>query len=72
VVPGQDLGVSLQSMLNWLGVYGNLRYEKPQEWVWEIGEIEVGTGTLCATTKRSVGSIGVPGRSEATIASKLC
>jgi transposase len=52
VVPGQDLGVRLQAMLSWLGVYGHMSYEKQQEWLWEMGEIEVGTGTLYATTKR--------------------
>jgi transposase len=52
VVPGQDLGVSLQAMLTWLGVYGHLSYEKQQELLWEIAGIEVGLGTLCATTKR--------------------
>lgn len=52
VVAGQDLGVSLQAMLTWLGVYGHLSYEKQQELLWEIAEIEIGLGTLCATTKR--------------------
>jgi transposase len=57
VVAGQDLGVRLQAMLTWLGVYGHLSYEKQQEWLWEIGGIEVGLGTLCATTKRVVEAV---------------
>jgi transposase len=52
VIPGQDLGVSLQAMLVWLGEYGHLSYEKQQEWLWEIGRIKIGIGTLCATTGR--------------------
>lgn len=28
IVPGQDLGVSLQALLVWLGNYGHLSYEK--------------------------------------------
>jgi transposase len=31
IVPGQDLGVSLQALLVWLGNYGHLSYEKQQE-----------------------------------------
>jgi transposase len=52
VVPGQDLGVSLQAMLGWMSHYGHLSYEKQQEWLREIGGIEVGVGTLQATTQR--------------------
>ena len=37
VIAGQDLGVSLQAMLTWLGVYGHLSYEKQQEWLLEMG-----------------------------------
>jgi len=52
VIPGQDLGVSLQAMLSWLSHYGHLSYEKQQEWLWEMGQIRVGLGTLQATTQR--------------------
>jgi len=52
VVPGQDLGVSLQAMLGWMSHYGHLSYSKQQEWLREIGRIEVGIGTLQATTQR--------------------
>lgn len=52
VVAGQDLGVGLQAMLGWMSHYGHLSYEKQQEWLKEIGGIEVGTGTLQATTVR--------------------
>lgn len=49
---GQDLGVRLQGMLVWLGHYGHLSYEKQQEWLREFGKIEVGIGTLAATSQR--------------------
>lgn len=52
VIEGQDLGVSLQAMLGWMSHYGHLSYEKQQEWLREIGGIEVGIGTLQATTAR--------------------
>jgi transposase len=52
VVPGQDLGVGLQAMLGWMSHYGHLSYKKQQEWLKEIGGIDVGIGTLQATTTR--------------------
>lgn len=52
VVVGQDLGAGLQAMLGWMSHYGHLSYKKQQEWLKEIGGIEVGTGTLQATTTR--------------------
>ena len=42
IVPGQDLGVSLQALLVWLGNYGHLSYEKQQELLRELGDIEIG------------------------------
>jgi transposase len=57
VLPGQDLGAGLQGMLVWLGHYGHLSYEKQQEWLKELGRIEVGVGTLCATTKRAATAV---------------
>jgi len=52
LVPGQDLGVSLQALLVWLGNYGHLPYEKQQELLRELGEIDIGVGTLQATNAR--------------------
>ena len=52
IVPGQDLGVSLQALLVWLGNYGHLPYEKQQELLWELGDIDIGVGTLQATNTR--------------------
>jgi transposase len=52
IVPGQDLNINLQALLVWLGNYGHLSYEKQQELVWELGEIEIGTGTLQKTNQR--------------------
>ena len=52
IIPGQDLGVKLQAFLGWLGNYGHLPYEKQQEMLWELGEIEIGLGTLVTTNQR--------------------
>jgi transposase len=52
IIPGQDLGVRLQGFLGWIGNYGHLPYEKQQEMLWELGQIEVGVGTLVATNER--------------------
>jgi transposase len=52
IVPGQDLGVSLQALLVWLGNYGHLSYEKQQKLLREIGNIDIGVGTLQATNTR--------------------
>lgn len=52
IVPGQDLGVSLQAWLVWLGNYGHLSYEKQQELLREMGGIDIGAGTLQTTNQR--------------------
>lgn len=52
MIPGQDLGVRLQAFLGWMGNYGHLAYEKQQEMLWELGQIEIGVGTLVATHER--------------------
>lgn len=52
IIPGQDLGVRLQGFLGWMGNYGHLPYEKQQEMLWELGQIEIGRGTLVATNQR--------------------
>jgi len=52
IVPGQGLNINLQSLLVWLGNYGHLPYAKQQELVWELGKIEIGTGTLQKTNQR--------------------
>ncbi len=52
IIPGQDLGVSLQAFLGWVGNYGHLPYEKQQEMLWELGQIEIGLGTLVTTNER--------------------
>jgi transposase len=57
VVEGQDLGVSLQGMLVWLSHYGHLSYEKQEEWLWELGQIRVGVGTLQATPRRVAAAV---------------
>jgi transposase len=46
IVSGQDLGIRLQGLLGWLGNYGHLPYEKQQEFLRELGEINIGVGTL--------------------------
>jgi len=52
IVPGQDLGVSLQGLLVWLGNYGHLSYEKQQELLRELGNMDIGMGTLQTTNQR--------------------
>lgn len=52
MIPGQDLGLKLQAFLGWMGNYGHLPYEKQQEILWELGQIEIGVGTLVATNQR--------------------
>jgi transposase len=57
MVPGQDMGVRLQSFLGWMNNYGHLPYEKQQELLWELGRIEIGVGTLVATNERIDGAV---------------
>ena len=52
VIGEQSLGARLQGLLVWLGNYGHLSYQKQQELLRELGQIEVGTGTLQATNAR--------------------
>ena len=60
IIPGQDLGVRLQAFLGWIGNYGHLPYEKQQEMLWELGQIDVGVGTLVATNQRVEQAIASP------------
>lgn len=57
IVPGQDLSVGLQSLLVWLGNYGHLSYEKQQEFLRELGNIEMGVGTLASTNARMASAV---------------
>jgi transposase len=59
IVPGQDLNINLQALLVWLGNYGHLSYEKQRELVWELGAIEIGTGTLQKTNQRVADSVEI-------------
>lgn len=52
MIPGQDLGIRLQAFLGWMGNYGHLPYEKQQEMLWELGQIDIGVGTLVRTNER--------------------
>jgi transposase len=52
MVPGQDIGIRLQAFLGWMNNYGHLSYEKQQELLWELGQIEIGVGTLVSTNER--------------------
>ncbi|WYL97252.1 MAG: IS66 family transposase [Gloeotrichia echinulata IR180] len=52
IVPGQDIGIRLQAFLGWINNYGHLPYEKQQELLWELGQIEIGVGTLVTTNGR--------------------
>ena len=57
MIPRQDLSVKPQAFLGWLGNYGHLPYEKQQEMLWELGQIEIGVGTLVTTNQRVEGAI---------------
>ena len=57
IVPGQDISIDLQALLVWLGNYGHLSYEKQQEFLWELGGIKIGMGTLQATNARVADAI---------------
>jgi transposase len=52
IVPWLDLSIDLQALLSWLGNYGHISYEKQQEFLRELGGIEIGIGTLQATNAR--------------------
>lgn len=52
IVPGQDLGIRLQAFLGWVNNYAHMPYEKQQEMLWELGQIDIGLGTLVATNER--------------------
>jgi transposase len=52
ILPGQDLGVRLQAFLGWMSNYAHLPYGKQQEMLWEMGEIDIGVGTLVRTNER--------------------
>jgi transposase len=57
IVPGQDLSIALQALLVWLGNYGHISYSKQQEFLRELGGIEIGIGTVQATNARVADSI---------------
>lgn len=57
IVPGQDLSIDLQGLLVWLGNYGHLSSEKKQEFLRELGGIEIGIGTLQATNGRVANAV---------------
>ncbi|MHC5730649.1 MAG: IS66 family transposase, partial [Nostoc sp.] len=52
IVLGQDIGIRLQAFLGWINNYGHLPYEKQQELLWELGQIEIGVRTLVTTNER--------------------
>ena len=60
IVPGQDLGVSLQALLVWLGNQGHLPYGKQQEFLQELGALSIGLGTLVATNSRMADAVSQP------------
>ena len=40
IVLGQDIGIRLQAFLGWINNNGHLPYEKQQQLLWELGQIE--------------------------------
>jgi hypothetical protein len=60
MIPGQDLGVRLQALIGWLGNYGHMPYAKIRELLLELGQIDIGEGTLVATNERVAQAIEPP------------
>lgn len=59
LVPGQDIGIRLQAFLGWINNYGHLSYEKQQELLWELGQVEIGVGTLVTTNTRVDAAVAI-------------
>ena len=60
IIPGQDLGVRLQALIGWLGNYVHMPYTKIRELIQELGQIDIGEGTLVATNERVAQAIKTP------------
>lgn len=60
IIPGQDLGVRLQALVGWLGNYAHMPYAKIRDLIQELGEIDIGEGTLVATNQRVAQAIEIP------------
>ncbi|MFB2769049.1 IS66 family transposase [Pelatocladus sp. BLCC-F211] len=60
IIPGQDLGLRLQALIGWLGNYAHMPYAKIRELIQELGQIDIGEGTLVATNQRVALSIEKP------------
>ena len=57
IVPGRDLSIDLQALLVWLGKYGHIFYEKQQEFLRQLGGIEIGIGPGQATNARAAHAV---------------
>lgn len=60
VIPGQDLGVRIQALIGWLGQIAHVPYAKIRELLFELGQIDIGEGTLVATNERVAQAIETP------------
>ena len=60
IIPGQDLGVRLQAVIGWWGNYAHVPYAKIRELLFELGEIDIASGTLVATNERVAQAIETP------------
>jgi transposase len=60
IIPGQDLGVGLQALIGWLGNYAHMPYTKIRELIQELGQIEIGEGTLVTTNQRVAQALFTP------------
>lgn len=52
--------VRLQGLIGWLGNYAHIPYAKIRELLFELGQIDIGEGTLVATNERVADAIGLP------------
>lgn len=60
IIPGQDISVRLQALIGWLGNYAHVPYAKIRELLFELGQIDIGEGTLVATNQRVAIAIEKP------------
>jgi transposase len=52
--------VRLQALIGWLGNYAHVPYSKIRDLIQELGQIDIGEGTLVATNERVAQAIKTP------------
>ena len=57
---GRTRGVRIQALIGWLGNYAHVPYAKIRELLFELGQIDIGEGTLVATNQTIAQAIETP------------